>query len=424
MRSVNTLSILSLLGSLAAASPLSGPLTTRTCNFDEANPLVISEDVTRITGDAAPISKRQTSNTRPAALAKGLDEVWKHTVDTRTPDFQFKNYLYDQIIATKGKVNYCVRWDSTKTSTEAQRADTLTALKRSMNKWIDSLAGYDGWPYSDVEVNVVGYAVKNPSLLQGSTAGLDVYTTTDAQGIPQCDEGCGRFFNKNGVYNNCKGGADRHYDVSLWLTDGFNGGAGGDWGQRIGTEYFLGAIKQDSIHILLHEIGHGFALDDFYDWTPSTGPAFIMNAGGSTVITDFDTWMLRDWWTKIIKARYPNLAAGAGAVEEDAAATPSSIATTASYTESAEPTATADPEEPTEPAEPTEPEEPAPAPPVPTATGALPTRGPRPTGTGAGPTGVPRPTGFKWPRPGSGRPRRTRRPRPTGGVGAFATFWD
>lgn len=50
-------------------------------------------------------------------------------------------------------------------------------------------------------------------------------------------------------------------DVSLWLTDGMNGGAGGDWGERIGTDYFLGAIKQDSVHILLHEIGHGFGLD-------------------------------------------------------------------------------------------------------------------------------------------------------------------
>lgn len=227
MRSVSTLSTLALLGSLAAATPVSKTLETRTCSFDEANPLVIAES------DVSRIARRQTSTTRPAALAGALDEVWKHTQDTRPADLNFKNYLFDQvsssmpgtrfstdisqIIATKGKVNYCVRWESTKANTEAQRADTVTALRRSVNKWIDSLAGYDGWPYSDVEVNVVGYAVSNPSLLQGSTSGLDVYTTKDDGGIPQCDPRCGRFFNQDNDYSECPGGAARHYGMATSL---------------------------------------------------------------------------------------------------------------------------------------------------------------------------------------------------------------
>jgi len=68
--------------------------------------------------------------------------------------------------------------------------------------------------------------------------------------------------------------------MSLWLTDGFSGGAGGDWGQRVGREYFMGAVTSDNIHIVLHEsasrlelcnfalnafslfvVGHTFALD-------------------------------------------------------------------------------------------------------------------------------------------------------------------
>ena len=52
-------------------------------------------------------------------------------------------------------------------------------------------------------------------------------------------------------YNSCPGGAARHYDMSLWLTSGMNGGAGGDWGQRVGSEYFLSAL--DNPHIWLHE---------------------------------------------------------------------------------------------------------------------------------------------------------------------------
>ncbi|TKX22924.1 metallopeptidase-like protein 2 [Elsinoe australis] len=406
MRSVSTLSTLALLGSLAAATPVSKTLETRTCSFDEANPLVIAES------DVSRIARRQTSTTRPAALAGALDEVWKHTQDTRPADLNFKNYLFDQIIATKGKVNYCVRWESTKANTEAQRADTVTALRRSVNKWIDSLAGYDGWPYSDVEVNVVGYAVSNPSLLQGSTSGLDVYTTKDDGGIPQCDPRCGRFFNQDNDYSECPGGAARHYDVSLWLTDGMNGGAGGDWGERIGTDYFLGAIKQDSVHILLHEIGHGFGLDDFYDWTPTgTEGKFIMSAGGSTTITEFDTWMLRDWWSKAVKARFPSLpAASAAAPEEVASSTPF---TSASASASSAPASETETE--------TEVATSTPAFSTGTATVEVPTALP----TGVFPTGaVPRPTGgVRWPRPGRGRGRgRGRRPVPTGRVESFAVF--
>ena len=36
------------------------------------------------------------------------------------------------------------------------------------------------------------------------------------------------FFHQDGNYSGCPGGAARHYDLSLWLTSGFNGGAGGD----------------------------------------------------------------------------------------------------------------------------------------------------------------------------------------------------
>ncbi|KAF2218872.1 hypothetical protein BDZ85DRAFT_244425 [Elsinoe ampelina] len=420
MRSVNTLSALSLLGSLAVASPVAGGLETRTCNFDEVNPLLISEDVTRI-------AKRQSSSTRPANLAAGLDEVWKHTQDTRPRDLSFKNYLFDQILATKGKINYCVRWESTKTSTETQRADTVTAVRRSMNKWIDSLAGYDGWPYSDVEVNVVGYAVTNTNLLQGSTTGLDIYTTKDSGGIPECDPRCGRFFNQDNDYSDCPGGAARHYDVSLWLTDGMGGGAGGDWGQRIGTDYFLNAIKQDNIHILLHEIGHGFGLDDFYDWTPSgTDGKFIMKAGGSTTITEFDTWMLRDWWSKAVKARYPDLPAAGAAPSTTTSAnfsTPAAPTSAPTAVPTPEPTTAPEPEptpvpEPEDPTEPTDPELPPAGPTAPAPTGALPTRPVGPTGT------YPRPTGIQWPRPGRGRGGRTRRPRPvpTGRVESLAAF--
>lgn len=108
----------------------------------------------------------------------------------------------------------------------------------------------------------MGWAVKNEALLEGSTDGIDVYTDTDAEGIPQCAEACGRFFHQDNDYSQCPGGAERHYDNSLWLTDGMGGGAGGDWGQRIGREYFMESLDMENIQILLHEIGHTYGLDD------------------------------------------------------------------------------------------------------------------------------------------------------------------
>lgn len=42
---------------------------------------------------------------------------------------------------------------------------------------------------------------------------------------------------------------------------------------------------------------------DFYDWTPTGVTNFIMRAGSATQVTEFDIWMLRDWW-RHLKSRY------------------------------------------------------------------------------------------------------------------------
>lgn len=90
------------------------------------------------------------------------------------------------------------------------------------------------------------------------------------------------------------------------------------------------AVNEEDIHIVLHEIGHTFALDggsfpslacpcpwriylqaghqangwiDFYDWTPTGVSNFIMLAGSAMQITEFDEWMARDWW-RHLKSRY------------------------------------------------------------------------------------------------------------------------
>ncbi|KXH52329.1 cellulose-binding family II protein [Colletotrichum nymphaeae SA-01] len=247
--------------------------------------------------------KRQSGWSPPSNIVTPLKEVWDHCKSTYSNFFGFKNYGWDQVIATKGTINVCVRWESSASVTEAQRTQVAKALNTAHQGWYKWLYGYDNFPYTDIKVNVVGWAVRDKSLLQGSTSGIQVYTDKDAEGIPQCAESCGRFFNQNGDYSKCAAGADRHYDQSLWLTDGMNGGAGGDWGQRIGREYFMGALDSASAHILQHEIGHTYGLDDFYDWTPTGVTSFIMLAGSAAQITDFDGWMLRNWWYELSRER-------------------------------------------------------------------------------------------------------------------------
>ncbi|OAF58549.1 hypothetical protein VC83_05158 [Pseudogymnoascus destructans] len=171
-----------------------------------------------------------------------------------------------------------------------------SSLQTNVKKWTDNLTGFMGWPYDNIPVGVVGWAARNTNLLQGSTSGIDVYTMTDQDGVPECDPRCGRFFHQDNNYVSYPGGADHHYDVSLWLTAGMDGGAGGDWGQRVGREYFLPAL--DNPHIWLHEFGHTMGFDDFYDWTPTGQTNFIMLAGSSH-ITEFDTWMMRGFWRHV-----------------------------------------------------------------------------------------------------------------------------
>ncbi|HSC89852.1 MAG TPA: hypothetical protein VLC09_21395, partial [Polyangiaceae bacterium] len=98
-----------------------------------------------------------------------------------------------------------------------------------------------------------------------------------------------------------------HYDLSLWLTEGMNGGAGGDWGQRVGRGYFVGAASQPTLHILSHEMGHGFGFPDYYEWAtwmPGTpAPPSIMVAGAAFEVTDWDTWMMRRLWSELRVSR-------------------------------------------------------------------------------------------------------------------------
>lgn len=243
----------------------------------------------------------------PSNLVQPLDEAWRHVESTYPNLYGFRNYGWDQIMANRGYVNYCVRWDSSAPVSAALPDRIHAALTRQFTKWMNVMVengqGWENWPYPTVPVRVVGWAVRDRATLQWTDNSVDIYVNDINENAPQCARGCGRFFHQDGNYSQCPGGAARHYDMSLWLTSGFGGGAGGDWGQRVGSEYFVNSLNNDNIHIYLHEVGHTFGLDDFYDWTPTGVCCFLMKAGSASQITEFDKWLLRDWW-RHLKSRY------------------------------------------------------------------------------------------------------------------------
>ena len=261
----------------------------------------------------------------PAEFQYAADWIWTNRIE-REQSTARRNTIFDQIVAGKGTINYVVKWQSYQTVTYEQRQQFEQMLSDCINAWNDWLAGYENWPYEHIDVKVVGWAVIDKSCLLDLHDDEVVYTDTkyyDAQydttngrdtipdKEPYAPTELSRFdhFAEEGY--EYPGGLDKRFDMYMWATQGFPdiGGCGGDWGQRLSDTAYLGMIQNGSLHVLEHEIGHGFGMTDFYggegesDGFPPGGfpggENSIMMAGSAAKITDFDGWMLRYMWTKI-----------------------------------------------------------------------------------------------------------------------------
>lgn len=128
----------------------------------------------------------------PANLVQPLGEVWNHVESTYPDLYGFRNYGWDQVMANKGSVNYCVRWESDAPVSAALRDRIHADLKKQFGKWMAAMVesngtGHNAWPYTNVPVNIVGWAVKDRSTLQWSDNSVDIYSgVLDSEGAPQC----------------------------------------------------------------------------------------------------------------------------------------------------------------------------------------------------------------------------------------------
>ena len=261
----------------------------------------------------------------PSDFQYAADWIWKNRIEREQSTVR-RNTIFDQIVAGKGSINYVVKWQSYRTVTYEQRQQFEKMLSDCINAWNDWLAGYENWPYEHIDVKVVGWAVIDKNCLLDLHDDEVVYTDTRYYNA-QYDTSNGRdtipdkepfapselsrfdhFTEKGYEY---PGGLDNRFDMYMWATQGFPdiGGCGGDWGQRLSDTAYLSMIQHGSLHVLEHEIGHGFGMTDFYggegesDGFPPGGfpggENSIMMAGSAAKITDFDGWMLRYMWTKI-----------------------------------------------------------------------------------------------------------------------------
>ena len=214
-----------------------------------------------------------------------LNEVWKHVESTYPNLYGFRNYGWDQVMANRGCINYCVRWDSDAPVTAALRDQIHAALKQPVRKWMArDTAGPQRLAVPNVPVKVVGWAVQDRATLQWTDNSVDIYANNiDARTPRSARPTAAGSSTRTATTRSCPGGASRHYDLSLWLTKGLQRRRR----RRLGPAHRQRVLRRtpstpENIHILLHEIGHTFGLDDFYDWTPTGQCCFLMKAGSAT----------------------------------------------------------------------------------------------------------------------------------------------
>ena len=274
----------------------------------------------------APAANALTLADMPAEYKDAMEWIWQNRF-VREGSTTRQNTIIDQIMAGKGTLHFVVRWQSYKPVTYEQRQQFEKMASDCVNAWNDYLRGYDGWAYDHIDVKIVGWAVLDRSCLLDLHEDEIVYdnliTDYDASGdtsngreeipnkLPSAPAELSRFDHFMDKGYEYPGGLDKRFDMYLWCTQGFPdvGGCGGDWGQRLSDNAYLAMLDGTNLHVLEHEIGHGFGITDFYggegepDGFPPGGfpggGTSIMMAGSSVVITDFDGWMLRYIWSNI-----------------------------------------------------------------------------------------------------------------------------
>lgn len=302
-------------------SPTESPTEPVTTEITEPITTIVTEPQTTVI--TTTVQQLDLSD-MPSEYSYALDWVWENRIVKENSTGRW-NTIFDQIVAGEGTLNYVVRWQSYKTLSLEQRQQFENLLETSVNSWTDYLVGYDGWKYDHIDVSIVGWAVLDESVILDKQSDEIIYTNLtpyDSQYdtsngreeipdvLPNAPDELSRMYHyDNNIGFDYPGGLDKRFDMYMWATQGWPdiGGCGGDWGQRLSDNAYLNMLDGSGIHVLEHELGHGFGITDFYggegesDGFPPGGfpEPTIMMAGNSAEITNYDGWQLRYIWSKI-----------------------------------------------------------------------------------------------------------------------------
>lgn len=307
-------------------APADPPVTTTTTQETTPTTEITTTTTTTVTTTMEAPRQDLTMADFPSDYTYAADWIWNNRIAAEKST-ERRNTIFDQIDAGNGTINYVVRWQSYRTLTLEQRQQFEKLVSDCINGWNDWLKGWDGWKYDHVDVKIVGWAVLDKSVLQDLQPDEVVYdnlisdydSTYDTSNgvdtipdkLPSAPSEISRFDHFSDSSYNYPGGLDKRFDMYLWGTQGFPniGGCGGDWGQRLSDTAYLNMLNGSGIHVLEHEIGHGFGMTDFYGGEGESngfppggfpgGENSLMMAGSAMKITDFDGWMLRYMWSKI-----------------------------------------------------------------------------------------------------------------------------
>jgi uncharacterized repeat protein (TIGR02543 family) len=255
------------------------------------------------------------------------------------------NLTFHQIFAGNGSISWAVRWESNDTVSLQERRRIAGMLYDGINEWLRPLMGYEDWPFGEIPVTVVGWAVQSADLIRDRQPNETIWVNSTKEApnsgyetnfMTSASRARSTFLNYNAVNNNTYrwpdsiGGLNGRFDKYLWLTkdkEGGNGSAeGGDWGFRwgqqgpgsagSGTSAANAHATNGTIHgTMVHEIGHSFG---FYDWYGSAIAAcaeqgrnppdygnnsrtmmhytYTTNVSGNPTLNQYDQWQIRYYW--------------------------------------------------------------------------------------------------------------------------------
>ncbi len=244
----------------------------------------------------------------PANVADWVQESWDAQLGNNIESREA--WLLDSVMKGEGQINLCVRWGATTAPSATVKSQLASSVQGWFNDWFKALGDYDCFPYGNgITAKITGWAVKPGNTGWVSDLGPDVkiYTETDGEGEPKCPDACSFFNNWDHEFPNCAGGEAFHTDYWIWVDDQLPGGGGaaavgGDWGLRMPVGAFVNALGKAGSNVIEHEIGHGFGIQDYYDWTGSTpagGSLMIVGSQWGGTPTVGDTWLVRRTWSEM-----------------------------------------------------------------------------------------------------------------------------